>query len=299
MSPARLRWGLLLVLLGILWLLRNWEILNDNFWYDLLAYLPVVLIAVGIEKIFTKSKLQFISYLTSIFLFFGALYIAFAGSAGNIAGSFFSRSVYTQEYDPTITRLRAVLKLDETDLTIRDSGDDLIYGRFAKFTRKPRIDYEVVDNVARVTFTSRPRSWLGDVITIKSDSPQDWYMRFSKDVPLDLKCIGDRSDMHLNLSTTPLRNLELYADESTVYLKIGELEPLVKVVVGGEDLKLRLRVPENVGLKITGEDYQSYLTRLGLLEKDGSFINEGFDTLDKKIEVDLDDRLSSLSIDFF
>ncbi len=75
MSPARFRWGLFLVLLGTLLLLRNSDVLNDNFWSDLLIYLPVILIAVGIEKIFAKSRVKVISYLTSVFLFLGAFYM--------------------------------------------------------------------------------------------------------------------------------------------------------------------------------------------------------------------------------
>lgn len=299
MSPARFRWGLFLVLLGTLLLLRNAGIFNDNFWWDLLVYFPVVLIAVGIEKIFAKSRLQIISYLTSVFLFAGALYIALSGSSGGIAGNFFSRTVFEKEYDPSVRTLHAVLELDETDLTVRDSGDELIYGRFDKFTRKPKIEYDVIGDKARVTFTSRPRSWLGGAINIETGGPQDWYVRFSKDVALELECFGSSSDLHLNLSTTRLKSLTLGADDAAIYLKLGDLEPLVRVAIVGEDSDLRLRAPQNVGLKVAGEEYRSYLVRIGLLEKNGSFVNEGFDSLEKKIEVELDDQLESFSIDFF
>ncbi len=299
MTPARFRWGLFLVLLGTLFLLRNMEVLNDNFWTDLLIYFPIVLIGVGIEKIFAKSKLQIISYLTSVFLFFGAMYVAFAGSAGGIAGSFFSRTIFEKEHNPSIRTLHAILGLDEIDLTIRDSGDELIYGRFDKFTHKPKIEYEVVEDEARVTFTSRSKSLLGGAIKIQTGDPQDWYVRFSKDVPLELECSGNSSDLHLNFSTTPLRNLELDTYDATIYLKLGDLEPSVKVDISGEDSKLRLRVPDNVGLMVIGEEYRSYLERIGLVERDGDFVNEGYDSLSQKIEVNLDDRLESLAIDFF
>lgn len=299
MTPARFRWGLFLVLLGTLLLLRNTEVLNDNYWGDFLVYFPVILIAVGIEKIFCRSKLKAISYLTSVFLFAGALYIAFAGSSGGIAGNFFARTVYAKQDEPAVDRLHAVLELDETDLTIRDSGDELIYARFNKYTRKPKIDYEVVGDEARVTFTSRSTSWLGGVIKIEGGNPQDWNLRFSRDIPLELECFGNRSDLHLNLSTTRLKSLQLGADETTIYLKLGDLEPFVRIDIVGEDSDLRLRVPQNMGLKVTGEEYHAYLVQIGLLESNGGFVNEGFDTLEKKIEIDLEERLASFSIDFF
>lgn len=299
MSPARFRWGLFLVLLGTLLLLRNSDVLNDNFWADLLIYLPVVLIAVGIEKIFAKSRVKVISYLTSVFLFSGALYVAFSGSSGGAANSFFSLATYEQEHDPSVRALHAILKLDETDLTIRDSGDDMIYARFDRFTRKPKIEYKVAENEAKVTLTSRPRSFLGGAIRINTGEPQDWYLRFAEDIPLELECFGAGSDLHLNFATTPLRRLKLYADDARVYLKLGDREPLLKVDIVGEDTNLRLRVPQNVGLKVFGEDYRSYLARVGLMKSDGGFVTIGFDTVKNKIEINLDDRLGSFSIDFF
>jgi hypothetical protein len=91
----------------------------------------------------------------------------------------------------------------------------------------------------------------------------------------------------------------LGADGTTIYLKLGDLEPFVRVDIVGEDSDLRLRVPQNMGLKVTGEEYHAYLVQIGLLKSNGGFVNEGFDTLEKKIEVDLEERLASFSIDFF
>jgi len=301
MSPARFRWGLFLVLLGTLLLLRNSDVLNDNFWSDLLIYLPVILIAVGIEKIFAKSRVKVISYLTSVFLFLGALYVAFSGSLGGAENSFFSQTTFEQEYDPSVRTLHAVLELDETDLTIRDSGDKMIYARFNRFTRKPKIEYEVIEGEAKVTLESRhrPRSFLGGAIKIDTGDSQDWYLRFARNIPLELECLGSGSDLHLNFATTPLRRLKLDADDARIYLKLGDREPLVKIDIVGEDTNLRLRVPQNIGLKVFGEEYHSYLAQIGLMKSNGGFVTVGFDTVKNKIEINLDDRLGSFSIDFF
>lgn len=300
MTPARFRWGVILVQVGILLLLRNLDILNDNFWGEFLIYFPVVLIAIGIEKIFTKSRLQFISYLTSMALFFGGFAIAFSSSRGGFEGSFFSQTTYREDYSPMIKKLKAVLRLDHTDLTIRDSGSDLVFGRFNKFTRKPKINYDLDGGLARVYFIGRSGSFLGGAIKISTGEPQDWYIRFSDKVPLDFECSGEDSDIHLNLSTTPLERLKLEVDDAYIYLKLGTLEPLVNVSIIGEDSQLRLRVPENVGLKISGQDYHSYLEKIGLIDAGGgSFVSEGFDTMSAVIEIDLDDRLNSFILEYF
>ncbi len=300
MTPARFRWGLILILIGLLLLFRNMEVLNDNFWGDLLIWFPVVLIAVGLEKIFANTRVKIISYLTSVALFGAGLLIAFAGSYGGSDSSFFSEATFELPDRRDIQYLRTSLDVDATDLTIRDSGDKLIYGRFDRFTRKPEIEQEFIDDTAIVQLSSRASgSYLGGAIKIETGESQDWFLQFSERVPLELECSGRSADLHLNLSTTPLKRLNLKTEDARIYLKLGDLVPLVKVSILGEDSNLRLRVPKTVGVLISGRDYETYLGRLGFKEMDGLFISEGFDTLENRIEVELDDRLKSFSVDFF
>jgi len=299
MTPARFRWGLILILIGGLIFLENLNYLNNGFWIDLLIYSPFLLIAIGIEKIFTRSRAQVISYLTSVALVCGAVYLAFDVSHGGGEASFFSKSTFSEEADPAVENLHAELHLGDGSLTIRDAGDDMVYARFREFTRKPDISYLVENAAAEVKFTGRASKFFGGTVGIHSGEPDDWYVSFSRQVPLFLKCNGDRSDMHLNLSTTPLRQLSLEADDAEIYVKIGDLLPLVAISVMGDESKFRLRVPRDVGLRVSGMEHDRLLSRLGLIKNNGFFVNSGYDTLQNKIMVDLDDRFRSLSIDFY
>jgi hypothetical protein len=299
MTPARFRWGILLITFGLLFLLRNLNVLNDNFWADLIIWFPIFLIAVGIEKIFTKTKLVFISYLTSVFLFLGALLIAFSGSIGGQGSDYFSEYSYRLDPDPGIRLIKAKVDIEETDLTIRDSGDELIYAKFNKYTRKPKIDFRENGDVAIINLDSRSGSFLGGMVKVELDDSQDWYMQFSQDIPLELDCSGHKADIHLNFSTTPLRALNLTADDAVVYIKLGELEPDVRLDVKGDNSRVRLRVPGDAGLKVTGDGYDTYLERIGLEATDGVFETPAYNDFRTKIQIDLGKNLGSLSIDYF
>ena len=145
MTPARFRWGILLVLIGTVLLLANLDVLNYNFWADFATFFPVLLIGIGIEKIFLRSRAQFISYLTSAGILVGGLYLAFAGSSGGEQSSFFSQTSYKVDPSPDVRELHAVLDLGDADLTIRDATDNLVEGQFHQFTSKPQIDYKLKD----------------------------------------------------------------------------------------------------------------------------------------------------------
>jgi len=301
MSPARFRWGSILIQLGILVLLANLDVINYNWLFEAVVFIAVLLIFVGIEKIFTKSRFQFISYLTSIGILVVGFAIAYNSSVGGSSTSFWSETTYQLEFDPGVERINAVLNCNDVGLTIRDVGEDLLYGRFDEFTNKPMTDYRLEDGIAYIKMSRRSGSFLDGAIKIDTDQPRDWYLRFSDRVPINLECYGDDSDVHLNLSTSRLDGLKLAADNAKMYVKLGVLVPRVHVTISGDDSSLKLRVPEEAGIKIVGEDYRSYLVdQLGMVEdENGVFVNEGFDSLSTQIEVDLDYRLKSFILDYF
>ncbi len=299
MTPARFRWGVLFILIGVLLLLSRAEVLNHNFWLDFFSLIPFLLIAIGIEKIFTRTRFQMISYLSSILLLVGGVWVAFSGSRHGSNTSFWEAETIQQDVESSVETLEAILYLGEGDLTIRDATDDLVYGRFREFSSKPKYTYAVDGGKAQIELDSRNRRGFDDWIRIDTDQPDDWRLKFSRIVPLVLKCDGSESTIHLNLSTTPLRELDLDADESSIYLKLGDLVPEIKVLVRGRDADLRLRVPGESGLRVIGIDDADYLREVGLTKQDGFFVNDGYDSLETKIEVDLDERFQSLSIDYY
>lgn len=300
MSPAKFRWGLILIQIGIIILLFNMDIIGEGAIEDLLVLFPVVLIAIGVEKIFTKTKLSFIAYLAPLFLFFGGFFIVLTSSGNSYYDDFFSESSFSLDTEPDIERIDATLKLDEADLKIRDAGRDLVYARFDKFTRKPKITHETIGGVSNIEFSSRSGSFLGGAVKVTNDEPQDWYIRFSDELPLDLTCDGNESYIHLNLSTTLLENLNIDADNSDIYVKLGDLVSKVAVRISGTDSNLKLRLPETAGVRISGEELSNYLDALGFVESDdGSFVNEGYDIYDVRINVEIDNRIDNLQIDMY
>ena len=134
MTPARLRWGLIFIQIGILILLVNLDVVNWNFGADLVYALPFLLILIGIEKLFTRSRFEIISYLAVVTIFLGGLWIAYDGSYGGEDTSFWHRTTYRLDSDEAVNAIKADIRLGDNNLTIRDSSDDLVYGRFSRMT---------------------------------------------------------------------------------------------------------------------------------------------------------------------
>ncbi len=300
MTPARFRWGMLFILIGVLILLVNVDVLNHNFWIDFIYMFPFLLIAIGIEKIFAHTRLKGLSYLTTVLLVAGAFYVAFEGSRMTDGPGLFDSSSLEYEHDDSVEVIEAVLKLADANLTIRKPTDDLMYARFDEWTYKPRAKYADTDGRARITLNGRSvgRHFGGVTIGVDGDEA-GWRVSFSRTVPLLLDCSGNDCEVHMNLATTPLRELKLDLDDSDVYLKLGELEPEIKVDIVGADAKLRLRIPQESGLVISGVDDPEYLREIGLIEVDDQFVSDGIDSVSNRVVVTLRDDFRSLSIDYY
>lgn len=300
MTPARFRWGMLLVLVGIVLLLRNTGVVNWDFWWDWLTFLPVLLIAVGIEKIFTGSKVQFISYLTSVALFGGGLYLALADE---YRGDFSSDTMGTSEFEideePGVRLIQASLEMRKSNLTVRDASEKLVEGKFDQTIRAPKVDHDITDGVAHMNVISRQRDVFGGVVKINFDELEDWYIRFSRNVPIELTCQSVESDLHLNLANNQVTKLSIEGEEDNIYVKLGDLVPLVRVEITGTGASVRFRLPQSSGLRVESTDYHDYFGQLGLHEEDGGYVSDNFDSYPVRFELKLGDDLRQISVDYY
>lgn len=298
MKPSRLRWGLLFITVGVMLLLNNAGYLDWEYWLDLLVWWPLLLIAIGIEKIFLRSKLEFISYLAPLILVVCMVYVAFDTGAERYESSFFERYSWSTDADPSVERVDATIEHRRADLYVSRDNFDLASARFDRFSRKPDIDFSKSDGVAELKISRRGRMQSAIVINTRHYG-RDWRLAFSDDVPLKLKCIGDKSDVNLNLEEVPLENLAVENDEGDIYLKIGRKMALVDVSAEGYDADLRIKLPEGCGVKVPGDNYASYLRTVGLTKQETAFVSEGFEEADVKITLNLAEDLRHLSIDYY
>lgn len=299
MTPARFRWGMILVIVGVLLLLINADVIEIEALEQLVIWFPVLLIAIGVEKLFTRSKLEFISYLTTVFLAVSGIWLAVDAGANGSRDSFFESTTYREAVDPSATELSAVLDVGDAGVKIRDATRDLVYGRFAEGVRKPKTVYSLEDNgTARVKIGGEWQPGWGSIIKIDNDFVDDWSVKFNDQLPLDLEISGNHADLHFNLATTPLRSLRIDSDNSDIYLKIGDMVPDVDVEVLGDDTKLHLRVPREAKLRVESKEFVLPLEGVGLSElESGIFVSEGYDTSSQRIQVALDKKLRRLQLD--
>jgi len=299
MTPSRLRWGLIFIIAGVMLILNNTGALSWEYWWELVIWWPLLLIAFGIEKIFQKTSLQFVSYLSPLMLAFAMIYIAYQTGSEGSSRNFFSNYRWSENADPSIQLIEADIDHGRADLYINGGGEGLASGRFERFSRKPNIEFEKTSGVARVKMRRAFGGASGFLVFDRRRSGRDWNIYFSEETPLKLECRGEDADINLSMESIPLEQLKIEDDNGDIYLKVGDLKPQVSLDINGKNSQLRLRCPEKAGLKILGENYAGYLKTLGYVKGDGCFLSSGFDSSKVQISLKLNDDLKHLSIDSY
>ncbi len=296
MTPAKLRWGLLLVTAGVMLLLNNAGVVDWDYWLELAWWWPLLLIAIGFEKIFLRTKMQFLSYLSPVFIVLFMIYVAVdVGPSRFRHYSFFTAHDWQIDMDESVQRVKAVISHGRSDLTIDRTGTYLASARFDRFSRKPRIDSDVSNGLASVDINTGG-SMPSAIIINAGDFDNDWKVRFTDEAPVELRCSGNEADVNLYLVNIQVEKLEIENDDGDIYIKIGDKSPQVDIKVEGYDAGLRVNVPSEAGVKVFGEAYSDYLEKIGYMKMEDYYVTEGFDSTSIHITLRLDEDLRHLSL---
>lgn len=296
MTPAKLRWGVLLITAGVILLLNNAGVVDWDYWLELAWWWPLLLIAIGFEKIFLKSKWQFLSYLSPVFIVAFMIYVAVdIGPAQYRHYGFLKSQNWQVDMDDTVKRVKALISHGSSDLNIDRTGTYLASARFDRLSRKPRISTEISDGLASIDFDTRG-SMPGTIIINAGEIDNDWRVRFTDEVPVELHCAGNEADVDLYLMNVQLEKLDVENDDGDIYIKLGNKSPRVDLNIDGYDAGLRINIPAEAGVKVLGEAYADYLEKLGYLKMENFYVTEGFDSASVQIILTLDKDLRHLSL---
>jgi hypothetical protein len=300
MTPARFRWGLMLVSIGVALLLTNADVLDYSYWTELLSLWPIILIAIGLEKIFLHGKLRFISYLAPLILVGTMIYVGINAENYSSDGVL-SPSRWSEEADASIKTIEAQIDHYRTDISIGLSQADLIKTRFDRFSRKPDIDFSKSGGLGKLEINHRTGGIRNIIIINNRRFRNDWQVFFTDQASLKLTCRGEESEVDLNLRSIPLEELTVENDDGDIFLEIGSMLPNVFAEISGDEASFSLNAPRNCGLKVkvSGNNLNNYLESHNLVKNGEFFVSENFDSAAVKLNLKLDDNLQSVSVSFY
>ncbi|MFQ5398334.1 MAG: LiaI-LiaF-like domain-containing protein [Anaerolineae bacterium] len=204
--------GIILILLGVLFLLNNLGILHFNSWH---LFWPLLLIWFGLQ------------------LLRGSRYRLAAAEHVSLP-----RKGFTQ------AQVQLHFGAGELAINSEAATDELLAGRFGT-----GLEYGIKEADGIAVVEMRPRS--GSLfISPWSGRERNWRFGFNRDIPLSLDVRTGACEAHLDLTDLHVTELNLRtgASETSVALPAGAGHTIVYVDTGLA--KINLRVPEGVAARI-------------------------------------------------
>jgi len=302
MNPARFRWGVLFILVGGLLLLNNMDKLDWWVWADILSLWPLILIAIGVEKIFNRTRLQIIAYLAPVALAAVVIWVAADGFSSDDKLTYQGSSYrYTLEPDPLVNRIRATFDLGDIDLNLGSTGGKLLRVRADQWRRVPDVSSDIRNGEADIGLSPKRGRLAGWMRVDRWGRADEWDAYLLDKVPVNLTCRGDESDMVLDCRGLKLEQLAVVSERGDVRIQVGNAVDKVALKLEGDNADFRVMVPRDCGLRVTGAGagLTNLFDRIGLAPSGAAFASGGYDTLAPKIELELSPEITQFSLDYY
>lgn len=304
MRIGRIRNGVILISIGIVFLLNNLGYVPGVVWLRIFSFWPVILIAIGVEKIFGKTRLSFLTVLSPLLFMLAILGPAyfFAGSGqkwelGKVRHAT-ERYEWSKDLDTSVAKVNVVVELRAGNLEISSHTAGLISAKLDYWKRKPITTYEYSssDSSATIEIRDEDREWKGWFWGGWSE--KDWTIALTDKIPLNLRVYAKATEGELDLSNLKLTNLKLDTKAANFDIKLGDLVDELSGTVNSDASQLHISIPENTGLKIENHAQltSTSFSELSILKHDNIYQTSNFDQAVKKIILSLEGSVTRLVV---
>lgn len=304
MKTKNIIWGLILVLIGVLFILKNLDIIYFS-WYSLWKLWPLLLVMIGVTILPVKDSIKVI--LAIIVLIAAAfLLVSFPDfynrnndrtinnsqdNSSNKDTKEIDQRIF-EVYDSSITE--AYLKFDAAagDFIIDKSTDELF--EFEKDGNLGRYTYSIKDLGAKREISMELeegriiRTDLKNKVTIKLNPNPVW------EITVDVGA----ANIELDLSSFKIQQLAIDGGASFIDIRLGTLQTDTKIKINSGASSINIKVPQefacqvNTSTVLSSRDLDGF-DKVG----NGTFVTPGFSDKTKNIVIDVEAAVSSLTVE--
>jgi hypothetical protein len=311
MKTENFTWGLVLVFVGAVLLLDNFNVI-DFYWNSVWKLWPLILVIGGANIIFSGSDSKAVAAI-SIFITIAAL--AFIGYSGTQYPADergwwsenkgerrdeevkrdWTNSSFSEPYEGTIRRAKLNISGGATVYTLEDTTSNLFDADVNHRWGNYSLQRILKDSIQILNFRMRNKgkSWNsdggdGNKVNIRLNSKPLW----------DISLETGAGETEFDLTPFKVSNLQIKGGAASFDLKLGEPVTTTNVLAETGVAEFKIAVPATVGCKIEIQSGLSSRNFQGFTQQaDGSFITSNYNSSLKKININLKGGLSDFEVD--
>ena len=300
MHAGRLNWGLIFIIIGLCLLGWTTRYLPFDVIVRLVELWPVLLIAIGIQMIFSKSKAPQLAYISSL-LIIGAAVYAVNPYWGDIKYRTAERTSGSIEQSITqpVQALEIRADFSDRDFTLDDYDGDAAELKYDHELISPEMKFHEEEDIGQLSISGFGRNWLHFIDEFRDRELPIWKLNLSHVYPLDLYLRAEESYCYLRMADLNIRRLDLDCEKChEVVLQFGEQIPREPVYLDLRKSKVQLEIPRGLDIMLKdGMSLPYYMTEdLGFVERGDDLLSDSVVSKDKLLIIDIGPGLRDLEI---
>lgn len=290
---GRLFWGLLLVLIGVLIILNNFQIVNVN-WGNLWRLWRMIIIVAGLSMLSLKGWLWRVVTTIAIIGLMAVIVWAAVFQQDNFQGIVDIQKTVTQKIFGDIKRAEISLKAGAGSINIDSSNQtEIVNAELNSNLTKLEQTNSAVNGTQKINLSMKSvnYSWATNI-------KNDWNIYLTRDLPLSLSVDAGASSTKIDLSKAILDNLDINAGASNLDIKLGDHRDNVSLDIDAGASSIKLSLPKNSGvyMKVDGGLNSKNISDL-VSAGDSVYKSNNYDQAKQKNNIVSKVGLSSLTVE--
>jgi hypothetical protein len=304
MKTKNIIWGLVLVLIGVLFILKNLEIIYFS-WYSIWKLWPLALVLIGVMILPVKDGIKIaltivVMVATVIILFSFPNYHNW-----NDNWSFNNPREKTDDKEPLDIDQR-IFEAYDTTISEANLIFDAAAGNFRiDETTSDLFEFEREGNLGRYTYSIKDlgekreiRIELEEGHIIKGDFKNRVTMKLNPNPVWDMKVDVGAANIDLDLSSFKIRKLDIDGGASSINIRLGNLQSECKLKINSGASSINISVPEEFGCEVNTSTVLSSKDLPGFNKvSGGTYVTPDFSDKSKNIIIEVEAAVSSLNVD--
>jgi len=300
MNIGKFLWGLLIVLVGFVFIGINFGLIDSSIWNEIWRFWPVIIIIVGLSVVgrgLSKTG-EMIFNIIIVVLAISLVVLAFNPKTRAYLKTK-SPQVETQaileNLNPETADASVLLSVGAGNIKLDGGSTQLIEGEVASNFSYPKISRSQSGKTQLVEINSQSK------VNLPFGPKNEWDLVLNDKIPTKLELKTGAVDGKLDLSNTFISDLTIKSGASSYNILFGEKPGTLKSDIDLGASSLKLRVPKSVGLKIdmkSGVSSNNFTSR-DLVKSGDVYKNSEYETATSKIDLILKTGASSVELERF
>lgn len=297
MKYKNLFWGIVLILLGVMYILKKLDVIWFS-WRDIVSLWPLLLVLWGISLLPLKSLYKLLASLLAIAAMVLIIYFnpgrwhsgwIWFGDVFQIEGESFKQSFHHDELSEFAT-----LELDAVagTFTIEKTTDRLIYFSHRGADINYYMNSALDDNSQRIKIG--PENKENQYSHYPS---QEVEIKLNPETVWELEIDAGAAEVDLDLRPFIVSEIVINGGAAAIDLKIGDRSDNVNILIEAGVSTLVIEVPKEFACEINTDTFLSSNELSGFDKVSGStFVSPNFTTAEKNIFINFESAISSLKV---